>query len=518
MSEIINKINNEIFWIRNKNDIYENALNLLPVKDANYSANLNWSNLEFIRLDNAGILIEPASGSWIGISPSCASLEEAKSIINESFEKSPELKSFLFRRNIVTDETGAVFYPPTIETPEGRNLPLHYLFVVETTERCNLRCVYCFKSASTKALDMTEEMAYKVADYISAFGDNPISVDFSGGEPTLNLKIIEIIASELSKRTSYIDFSIQTNATLISNELIELVKRYKIHLSSSLEGSIEDLKTLRPFANGKDAGKQILNGISKLSKERLISGVVSSYNSNIVNNYRAFYDMIEQIGISTVKLNLCSPLGRWETHKEEMEAELIKYTEYVKQFVAEGMKRPTPIKESITNSIADKILNRIPQYRCINSPCDAGYTFQNIRPNGDIYPCDRYSRFSELKLGNINSILADEEYIELRNNNKVLDFVSSLVLNNKTTYMLNKRTVHSINTCSKCNLRSYCGSGCGMESYCVHNSFDKPSAECKFFKEHIPQVFEWLINSSRFRDIYYPNNSERFSYSFSYCR
>jgi len=502
----------EIFWIRKKKDIFENALNILPVKEIKYPAHLNWSKLEFIKLTDASILIEPASGSWIGISPAFSTLEEAKKLINESSAKSNALSSFLFRRNIITDESGALFYPPTIETHGGRNLPLQYLFVVETTERCNLGCVYCFKSTSTKALDMNEKTAYKVADYISAFGNIPLTVDFSGGEPTLNVKVIEIIASELSKKNPYIDFSIQTNATLINDELIELIKRYKIHLSSSLEGNIENLIKSRPFANGRDASKQILNGIRKLCKERLLSGVVSSYNSSLANNYNSFLEMIEQIGISSVKLNLCSPLGRWEAHKEEMEYELSNYTKYIKKFVTEGMARTTPIKESITHSIADRILNRIPQYRCINSPCDAGYTFQNIRPNGDIYPCDRYSRFPELKLGNISSVLTDKEFIELRKSDKISDFVKNLVFKNKMTYMLNKRTVRTVTSCSKCTLRSYCGSGCGMESYCVHNSFDKPSAECKFFKEHITQVFEWLIKSTEFKDIYYPNNYERFCY------
>ena len=502
----------ELFWIRNKKDIFENSLDRLLADSVPCPTNLRWSKLEFLQLTHASILIEPASGSWVAVSPPCSSLVATKELIKKSGVMSQKIATFLFRRNILTDEFSTMFYPPTIETPEGRNLPVHYLFVVETTERCNLSCLYCFKSASTEALDMTEEMAYQVADYIAAFGGNPITVDFSGGEPTLNLQVIEIVASELVKKAPHVRFSIQSNATLVRKNLIELVRRYKIHLSSSLEGSIDNLRTLRPFANGKDASHQILNGIRKLRKEGLLSGVVSSFNIKMDNDYRVFLDMMEQIGISSVKLNLCAPLGRWNSHKEEMETALKKYTEYIKHLVEEGVSHPSAIRESNTAAIADRILNRIPGYRCINSPCDAGYTFQNIRPNGDIFPCDRYSRFPEMRLGNITSVLADKEFNMFKDTNRITDFISSLVSNNRTTDMLNNRTVRSIAACSHCPLRSYCGSGCGMESYCKFGSFDQPSAQCEFYKKHIPQVFEWLINSSRFKDIYYPNGCEKFNF------
>lgn len=484
----------------------------MPTKAVPGPTHLRLSKLEILQLRDASILVEPTSGSWVAISPPCASLAAAKKLVGNPVGMSPELATFLFRRNILTADSHTMFYPPTIETPEGRNLPINYLFVVETTERCNLGCLYCFKSASTAGIDMTEDMAHQVVEYIAAFGHDPIAVDFSGGEPTLNLPVIEIIASELKEKNPQAQFSIQTNATLVSEDVIELARRHNIILGSSLEGSIDNLRALRPFANGKDASCRILGGIRKLKKEGLLGGVVSSFNNRIDNNHRVFLDVLEQAGISSLKLNLCGPLGRWNGHEEDVGNALGKYSEYMKRLVEEGVSRPSPIRESITAIIAERILNRIPGYRCMNSPCDAGFTFQNIRPNGDIFPCDRYSRFSELRLGNITSVLASRENNSLNDASEVIDFNSSLVSNNRMVDMLNRRTVRSIAICSQCPLRSYCGSGCGMESYRRFGSFDQPSAQCEFYKKHIPQVFEWLINSSRFRDVYYPNGCEKFSF------
>jgi uncharacterized protein len=504
-------MSHELFWIRNTKDIFENAIDQLPTDTGPPPKKRRWSKLEHLQLLSASILVEPTSGSWVAISPPCPSLTAAKKLIGNPIDMPQDQATFLFRRNILTDDQMSIFYPPTVETPEGRNLPIRYLFVVETTERCNLGCLYCFKSASTAAVDMTKDMARQVAEYIAAFKQSPITVDFSGGEPTLNLQAIEIIASILAKKAPQAQFTIQSNATLVNDNLIKLARRYNIIVGSSLEGSIENLRTLRPFANGRDASHHILDGIRKLKKEGLFGGVVSSFSSSIKNNPRLFLDVLDHAGVTSLKLNLCASLGRWDNHKEEVEAVLEKYTEYIKRLVEDGFSRSPPIRESITAIIAERILNRIPEYRCMNSPCDAGYTFQNIRPNGDIFPCDRYSRFPELRLGNITSVLASKKSGVLKDKNRITEFTSSLVSHNRMTDRLNRRTIRSIAVCSRCPLRSYCGSGCGMESYCKFGSFDQPSAQCEFYKKYIPQVFEWLITSSVFKNIYYPNGYDKFS-------
>lgn len=497
----------ELFWIRRKDDPFEVALNKLPPPEVPPTKNLLWPKLEILQLHNASILVEPYSGSWVGISPPFPSRAIIKKLIGSPANMPHELAAFLFRRNILTDKSNLMFYPPTIETPGGRNLPIHYLFVVETTERCNLGCVYCFKSASPSAIDMTMDTAHQVAEYISAFKHSPITVDFSGGEPTLNQQVIKIIASKLIKVVPHVQFSMQTNATLVSRDLIELARQYNILVGSSLEGSIDNLRALRPFANGKDASRHILKGIRKLIKAGLFGGVVSSFNSKIENDHRLFIDMLEHIGVTSLKLNLCAPLGRWNNCLEEVEIASKQYANYLKYLVEEGASRPSPIRESITANIADRILNRIPGYRCMNSPCDAGYTFQNIRPNGDIFPCDRYSRFPGMCLGNITSILKENI---LKKSDKITDFTAALISKNRMTDMLNRRTIRSVAICFQCPLRAYCGAGCGMESYCKFGSFDQPSAQCDFYKKHIPQVFDWILTSSNFNDIYYPNGLEKF--------
>jgi uncharacterized protein len=501
-----------LFWLRQRDDALETAFDKLSSNTVPDPAVLRWSDLELLQLKRSSILIEPSSGSWVAVTPRCPSPAAFKALLGRPAGMRPELAAYLFRRNMLADSDGDSFYPPTIEAPDGRNLPECYLFVVEVTERCNLGCLYCFKSASPAGRHMTENTARSVAKYVALFKDHPVTVDFSGGEPTLNLKAIEAIAAELSKRVPHARFSMQTNATMVSDDLIALARRYDIIVGSSLEGSVENLRELRPFANGNDASRRILNGIRGLSKRKLLGGVVSCFSEEVSGDHRAFIETLDRAGTTSVKVNLCAPLGRWKKKKDPGRdgATIRAYVKYLISFVEAGIARPKRIRESITGSICARILNRIPSYRCMNAPCDAGNTFQNIRIDGDIFPCDRYSRFPDLRLGNIESVLAGRGAPAAGSAESARDMACRLVSENKMAASLNERTLGSIATCSACNIRCFCGAGCGMESFARFGSFKRVSAQCDFYRRYIPQVFEWLLYSRMFLDVYYGDGCEKF--------
>jgi len=493
-------VHHELFWIRKTDDFFESGMEKIGLGEIPCSRDLRWSNIEFIQTTDASVIIHSPSGSWIGITPRCSSLGALKGMIGAPSNLSQKMAAFLYRRNILSTLSGDSFYPPTIETQEKRNLPERYLFVVETTERCNLRCVYCFKSASTLGADMTVSMAQRVVDYISLYKYPSITVEFSGGEPTLNLPIIETIARGLSEKAPYINFILQTNATRVDDELVELARRYRIGIGTSLEGGLGHITNLRQFADGTEAGTCILNGIRKLKQSGLLGGVVSVFNQALDDNSNEFLDILQELGVSSVKCNLFVPLGRGHENAQKMETTNLRYAKYLERLVEQGMTRSSPIRESNTFHLAQRIIGRIPRYRCASSPCDAGYTFQTILPNGDIFPCARYTGRPAMALGNIVEILSSpggcrgSHYSEL---------ASSLVLGNSVTRALNLRSVRSIPRCSECNLRAYCGAGCSMQSLDKHGSLDKPSAECGFSKRYIPRIFDWIVKSPCFRRLYF---------------
>jgi uncharacterized protein len=500
----------ELFWFARSNDLYESALDSLPAPSVPAPRYLRWADLELLELKKHCILIEASSGSWVALSPPQRRVEDAKALLGEPESMSEELAGFLFRRNMLTNDAGISFYPPTVETEVGRNLPVRYLFVIEATERCNLACLYCFKSASARGINMTKGLAEIVASYICTFSGRPVTVEFSGGEPSLNLRTVDVIASKVARCLPGVRFSLQTNASLVGDELIRIARRHRIVVGSSLEGSLEDLRRLRPYPSGSDASEKILTGIRRLKKEGLLGGVVSVFSERLLGEPADLLKLLQSVGATSLKLNLCAPLGRGARFDADTAETQRRYREFIGQLTAEGFSRSPPIREGNTACLADRILGRIPEYRCMNSPCDAGYTFQNIRANGEIYACDRYSRIAGMRLGNVAKLAAADydgrgcdSDIERRN--------GALITDGSIPYKLGKRSVRSIKACSRCPVRSFCGCGCGMESFCRFGSFDQPSAQCGFFRGYIPQVFDWVIGSDQFKAAYYPSGCERHS-------
>jgi len=111
-------------------------------------------------------------------------------------------------------------------------------------EACNLRCRYCYVNAND-ALNhglMPWEVARQAIDFVFARAGNADSVNitFFGGEPLLNKPVLkQAIAYSQQKGAEQgktVGYSMTTNATLLDDDIIDLIKRYNFGLMISLDG------------------------------------------------------------------------------------------------------------------------------------------------------------------------------------------------------------------------------------------------------------------------------------------
>ena len=85
----------------------------------------------------------------------------------------------------------------TIITDTYLDHPEH--FTILTTSACNARCFYCYELGLKNKTHMSLETAEKVAKYIikHAPKDRSVTLDWFGGEPLFNHKMISIISSRV---------------------------------------------------------------------------------------------------------------------------------------------------------------------------------------------------------------------------------------------------------------------------------------------------------------------------------
>ncbi|WP_406657639.1 radical SAM (seleno)protein TrsS [Methanolobus sp. ZRKC2] len=91
------------------------------------------------------------------------------------------------------------------------------LAVVEVTDRCNMKCTYCFANSSTDAsLDPDMETIRKMFETVKKCQNEPTCIQISGGEPTLRDDLPEII--RMGKEVGITHIELNTNGIRIAKD------------------------------------------------------------------------------------------------------------------------------------------------------------------------------------------------------------------------------------------------------------------------------------------------------------
>jgi uncharacterized protein len=151
--------------------------------------------------------------------------------------------------------------PQKPKLPE-KNFPLQRI-VLNTTNQCNLSCTYCYEYSADKISKTDGKpkfMAPSVAEssidlLIKESGDRPsIHVTFFGGETLMNFQMLRS-ATDYAKRKcaeagKQVEFSLTTNATLLTEQIADFIAEHKIGVTVSIDGNRELNDKMRVFNDG----------------------------------------------------------------------------------------------------------------------------------------------------------------------------------------------------------------------------------------------------------------------------
>lgn len=92
-------------------------------------------------------------------------------------------------------------------------------FTVFTTTDCNARCFYCYEKG-VKRIPMSDKIAKDAADHIAmSCGGDSVRLRWFGGEPLYNIRAIDIITSELSKKGIAFKSSMTSNGFFLTKDV-----------------------------------------------------------------------------------------------------------------------------------------------------------------------------------------------------------------------------------------------------------------------------------------------------------
>ncbi|MBF0386582.1 MAG: radical SAM protein [Candidatus Omnitrophica bacterium] len=143
------------------------------------------------------------------------------------------------------------------------------LAVMQITERCDLRCHYCYLPPAS-ARDMPLALALRTIDRLvdiarSQKVKDPVSICFHGGEPTLVLaRVARVMA--YARRRGINDFIIATNGAGLDRKMVDYIVANRISIIMSVDGVAPAHDHQRVFPDGRGSWRLVDRALDLLSE------------------------------------------------------------------------------------------------------------------------------------------------------------------------------------------------------------------------------------------------------------
>lgn len=122
-------------------------------------------------------------------------------------------------------------------------------YIIAVTTDCNARCPYCYEKG-TEIIYMDRQCADKVINFIDRnYNGNIINITWFGGEPLLNVEIINYICEKLVENNIKFISSIITNGYLFNDKLVTMAghKWNLSHAQISLDGTEPEYNRIKNY-------------------------------------------------------------------------------------------------------------------------------------------------------------------------------------------------------------------------------------------------------------------------------
>lgn len=189
--------------------------------------------------------------------------------------------------------------------------------VYKIAERCNLNCSYCYyynmgddtalKRPAKVSLSNTTTLARWLTQGCQELDIPKVRISFHGGEPML-MKALEFaqICDVLVRRLSPVvdlDFSIQTNGTLVTEGWLEALRRYRVSVGVSIDGCRTDHDRFRVDHKGRSSFTETEASIKRLidasvEHPHLYPSTISVMHHEV--DYRETYQYLRGLGIKSM--------------------------------------------------------------------------------------------------------------------------------------------------------------------------------------------------------------------------
>lgn len=347
------------------------------------------------------------------------------------------LRGLLEPADAAGDAATARILSRTADAPAGRAISVVQMVLAN---HCNLRCTYCFegtdsgteprRGGSFMKPDRAVAWLGNVVALARAAGRPGLAVQFFGGEPMLSWTTMRRVLEHFGNGAGHglpLSYSVVTNATLITDEIAEVLAEHGVTVMVSVDSPDSDARRL---ANGGSSASLARRGIETLADHRVRTVFNTVFGAATFDEFgRNIVDFAVDNGVWEIGVLLDLDPAFYEHHAPEEVAErLLDVYRY-------GRTRGVAIAgywHQVFENMAGLDRTGATGYR----NCSATGCQFSIEPSGDIFACKAAAR----RLGHADSleeVLASTAYQDYAH-----------------------RAYASPPACSGCELEHFCGGLC----------------------------------------------------------
>lgn len=315
---------------------------------------------------------------------------------------------------------------------------------------CNYDCSYCFyhdvadhREVRSSGIMSDEIMDALISNALNVEDGSMITFAFQGGEPTLaGLEYFRKFVSQVEKEKKYsqkVQYSIQTNGSLINQEWCDFLFENKFLVGLSLDGYGKNHDHFRMTRHHQPTYDRVMESLSLLKANHIDFNILTVLTSELSKHPKALVDFYKAHDLRFVQLIPClSGLdGKDDSHALKPSEFFSFYKEFY-TFWHEDFKKGHYISVSLFDNIIPMFRGFPPQQCGMLGFCSPQYV---VEADGNVYPCDFYV-LDKYLCGNVRS----HSFDQIRNSQIMNDFLKE-----------DKRiSVH----CSSCKFKNLCHGNC----------------------------------------------------------
>jgi len=352
--------------------------------------------------------------------------------------------------------------------------------IFKAVEKCNSNCIYCEVIKKHQNVIMQYEllkvMFQKIDTYLQKYLDEKINLIWHGGEVCMLgadyfYKAIEFLEKYCKKTQDRILHSVQSNLTLINQDIIDA---FKILGIKNIGSSYEYISNIRGFGKNRDSveyNKKFFEGVNLLEKNGIGWGVIYVVHKQSLKNPMELFFTLTNLNLgSAPKINKIYIFGEDKHNLSISGKEYADFLGAIMPYWWENRERfPNVMPFS---QFYETYKNKTSRMDCeLTGSCSHHWLY--IGPTGKASHCGHAGDFDILSYGNIK----DQTFEELINNPQREN------IKNRVAFLRE-------NECKDCRFWTVCHGGCPINAIAFKGELNKKANHCEWIKPFLTEYFE----------------------------